>query len=213
MSSLACGVVEALDDPEAQNRVRVRLPWRADGGDGVWARVATLDAGDGYGAVVVPSVGQEVVVGFVDGHPASPIVLGALYNGTQQPPFTVDPATNAVRALVSPDGHSVRLEDGAASAVTVASGKGHSVVIDDRDSAVILTHKDSGNAIRLSANGIEFTAAQGDITLTSSAGTISLDALKLEATTSGPSKIASSATFDLTAAGSLGLKGALITIN
>lgn len=213
MSALACGVVEALDDPEAQNRIRLRLPWRADGGDGVWARIANLDAGDGYGAVVVPSVGQEVLVGFLDGDSASPIVLGALYNGTQQPPMTVDPATNAVRAFVSPDGHAMRLEDGAASAVTLVSGEGHSVVIDDKASAVILTHKDSGNAIRLSANGIELTVTQGDITLTSSAGTISLDALKLEATASGPSKIASSATFDLTAAGSLGLKGALITIN
>jgi len=212
-SALASGVVEALDDPEAQNRVRVRLPWRADAGAGVWARVASLDAGDGYGAVVVPSVGQEVLVGFVDGDPAAPVVLGALYNGTQQPPLVVDPKTNAVRALVSPEGHTVRLEDGAASAVTVASGQGHSIVVDDKGSAVVLTHKDSGNSIRLSGKGIELTAAQGDISLTSSAGTISLDALKLEAKASGPSKIESSATFDLKAAGSLGLKGALITIN
>jgi uncharacterized protein involved in type VI secretion and phage assembly len=210
---LALGVVEALDDPESLNRVRVRLPWRSDGGEGVWARLANADAGDGFGAVIVPDVGQEVLVGFVDGDPAVPVVLGSLYNGTQQPPIVVDAETNAVRAFVTPDGHTLRFEDGDDAAVTLESGKGHSVVLDDKDSALVITHKDSGNSIRLSADGIELEAAQGDITLKSSAGTISLDSLKLEAKASGPSKIESSATFDLKASGSLGLKGSLVTIN
>ena len=211
--ALGIGVVEALDDPASLNRVKVRLPWRSDGGDGVWARLSNVDAGDGYGAVIVPAVGQEVLVGFVGGDPAHPVVLGSLYNGSQQPPFTVDPDTNAVRALVSPDQHTVRLEDGDASAVTVKTGKGHSIVLSDKDSEVVITHKDSGNAIRLSADGIELTAAQGDITLSSSSGTISLDSLKLAAKASGPSSIESSATLDVKASGSLGLKGSLVTIN
>lgn len=210
---LALGVVEALDDPESLNRVKVRLPWRADGGDGVWARLANVDAGAGFGAVVVPDVGQEVLVGFVDGDPSVPVVLGSLYNGSQQPPVVIDPDSNAVRAFVSPDGHTLRFEDGDAGALTLESGAGHSVVLDDADSALVLTHKDSGNRIRLSADGIELEAAQGDITLTSSAGSISLDSLKLEAKASGPSTIESSATFDLKASGSLGLKGSLVTIN
>jgi phage protein D/phage baseplate assembly protein gpV len=210
---LALGVVEALDDPESLNRVRVRLPWRTDGGNGVWARLSNVDAGDGYGAVIVPNVGQEVLVGFVDGDRSTPVVLGSLYNGTQQPPVVVDADTNPVRTLVTPDGHKVRLEDGDNSAVTLESGKGHTVVLNDKDSEVVLTHKDSGNAIRLSADGIELTAAKGDITLKSSAGTVKLDAMKLEAKASGPSKIESSATFDLKASGSLGLKGSLVTIN
>jgi phage protein D len=210
---LALGVVEALDDPESLNRVRVRLSWRADGGDGVWARLSNVDAGVGYGAVIVPNVGQEVLVGFVDGDQSTPVVLGSLYNGTQQPPLVVDPDTNAVRALVTPDGHKVCLEDGDNSAVTLESGKGHTVILNDKDSEVVITHKDSGNAIRLSADGIELTAAKGDVTLKSSAGAVKLDAMKLEAKASGPSKIESSATFDLKASGSLGLKGSLVTIN
>jgi len=210
---LELGVVSALDDPESQNRVRVQLPWRTDGGDGVWARLSNLDAGDGYGAVVVPSVGQEVLVGFVDGDPSTPVVLGSLYNGTQQPPVVIDPDKNVVRTIVTPDGHRLRFTDGDDAAVEFATGKGHSVVLSDVDSELVITHADSGNAIRLSADGIELTAAQGDVTLKSSAGTITLESLKLEAKASGPSKIESSATFDLKASGSLGLKGALVTIN
>lgn len=208
---LALGVVEALDDPESLNRVRVRLPWRGADGDGVWARLANADAGDGYGTVLVPDVGQEVLVGFVDGDPAVPVVLGSLHNGAQQPPEVADPDKNAVRAIVTPDGHTLRMED--AVAVTLSSGKENSLVLDDEAGEIVLRHKDSGNAIRLSADGIELTAAQGDITLKSSAGTISLDSLKIEGKASGPSKLESSATFDLKASGSLGLKGGLVTIN
>jgi phage protein D len=212
-STLALGVVEALDDPASLNRVKVRFPWRTDGGDGVWARQSNIDAGDGHGAVIVPVVGQEVLVGFVGGDPSHPVVLGSLYNGVQQPPVVVDPDTNAVRALVTPDKHTLRLEDGDESAVTLASGKGQSLVLSDKNSEVVITHQDSGNTIRLSADGIELTAAQGDIALKSAAGTITLDSLKLQGKASGPSTIESSATFDLKASGSLGLKGSLVTIN
>jgi phage protein D/phage baseplate assembly protein gpV len=210
---LLLGVVEALDDPESLNRVKVRLRWRADGGDGVWARVSNLDAGDGYGAVVTPNVGQEVLVGFVDGDAATPVVLGSLYNGTQQPPVVIDADTNAVRAIVTPDGHTIRLEDGDSAAVTVQSGKGHSVVLNDKDSEVVLTHKDSGNAIRISSDGIELTAKQGDVKVNSDSGTISLDSQKLEGKASGPSKLESSANFDVKASGSLSLKGSMVSIN
>jgi uncharacterized protein involved in type VI secretion and phage assembly len=210
---LVLGVVAALDDPEALNRVRVRLPWRSDGGDGVWARVAAVDAGDGYGAVIVPGVGQEVLVGFVDDDPATPVVLGSLHNGAQRPSEAIDPDRNAVRALVSPDGHTLRMEDGDSSSLTLRSGKDHTLLLDDADDAVVLTHAGSGNAIRLSADGIELRAAAGDITLTSSAGSIALDSLTLEAKATGPSKIQSSASLDLSASGSLAVKGSLVTIN
>lgn len=209
----ALGVVSSLDDPESLNRVQVQLPWRSDSGDGVWARLCCLDAGDGYGVLMVPAVGQEVLVVFVDGDPSSAVVLGSLHNGTQAPPETVDASTNAVRAIVTPDGHTLRLEDGSSAAVTLATAKENSLVLNDTDSEVVLTHGDSGNAIRISADGIELTAAQGDIKLTASAGSIKLDSLQLEGKASGTAKLESSATFDIKASGPLGLKGALVNIN
>lgn len=210
---LSLGIVESLDDPESLNRVKVRLRWRADNGDGVWARLSNLDAGDQYGTVVVPAVGQEVLVGFVDGDPATPVVLGSLFNGSQQPPVVIDPDKNLVRTLVTPDGHTLRFEDGEGAAVTIQSGQGHRVELNDKKSEVVLTHQDSGNAIRISSDGIELTAQQGDIKLKTGSGTISLDSLKLEAKASGPSKLESSATLDVKASGSLSLKGSLVTIN
>jgi uncharacterized protein involved in type VI secretion and phage assembly len=210
---LALGMVEALDDPDESGRVKVRLPWRGDDGDGVWARVAATDAGDEYGTVFIPNVGQEVLIGYVDGDHHVPVVLGQLYNGKAVMPDAIDPDKNTLRSIVTPGGHRLTFDDGDAPAITLTSGKGHTVAIDDKDGRVVLTHKDSGNAVTVSADGISLEAAQGDIVLTASAGAVKIDAKTFEGKASGPSKLESSATFDLKASGPLGLKGALVNIN
>ncbi|WP_372700028.1 phage baseplate assembly protein V [Arthrobacter sp. JSM 101049] len=210
---LALGVVAGLDDREGLNRIRVRLPWREDGGEGIWARQSSLDAGDGYGAVVVPSMGQEVLVGFIDADPAHPVVLGALYNGAAKPPVAVDPDTNAVRTLVTPDGHTLSLVDGDDGGLTLSTAAGQQVVLSEADSSLTLTHGESGNAIRISADGIELTAQQGDLVLKAPKGSLTVDATKLAAKTTGPSTLESSATLKLKAAGSLAAQGTPITLN
>lgn len=206
------GIVRDLADPAGLNRICVELPWRADGGTGVWARQAGVDAGAGYGAVFAPAVGQEVLVGFVDGDPGTPVVLGALYNGKAAPPVPVD-NKNEVRAVVSPDGHAVRLADGSASAASIASGRGSVLRLDDANDEVVLEHAGSGNKITLSGDGIRVTVARGDLVLGCFAGDVALDAVGIGATASGSVRLEASATVDVRAAGPLGLKGALITIN
>ncbi|WP_341678132.1 type VI secretion system tip protein TssI/VgrG [Niveibacterium sp. SC-1] len=71
---------------DALHRVRVRFHWQADG-DGeqapntAWLRIASRVAGQGMGMQFVPRIGQEVLVGFLEGDIDRPIVLGGLYNG------------------------------------------------------------------------------------------------------------------------------------
>lgn len=54
---------------------------RAESALGCWLRVATPVAGDNWGGVALPRVGQEVVVEFVNGDIDRPVVVGAAYNG------------------------------------------------------------------------------------------------------------------------------------
>jgi type VI secretion system secreted protein VgrG len=54
-----------------------------------WIRVAQVWAGPGYGAMVIPRVGMEVVVSFVDGNPDCPLVTGCVYNGASMPPYAL----------------------------------------------------------------------------------------------------------------------------
>jgi type VI secretion system secreted protein VgrG len=71
------------------NRVKVRFNWdRLNPGDekaSCWVRVSYPNAGEGWGAVHVPRIGQEVIITFLDGDADRPIITGRLYNGEQTP--------------------------------------------------------------------------------------------------------------------------------
>jgi uncharacterized protein involved in type VI secretion and phage assembly len=81
--------VISVKDKDRLNRVQVRL-YNGDGvtsHDGpVWARVATPFAGSGYGAFMLPGVGDEVLVCFVNGDSRFPVVVGSLWNGNAAAP-------------------------------------------------------------------------------------------------------------------------------
>ena len=63
---------------------------------GTWVRVALPAAGANWGAVLVPRIGTELVVEFVEGDVDRPIIVGQLYNGADLPPFSagVDSGVN-----------------------------------------------------------------------------------------------------------------------
>lgn len=72
-------------------RVRVQFPWdrqyQYNERSSCWIRVSQGWAGTGYGMIVIPRVGQEVLVGFLEGDPDHPIIVGRVYNATHTPPY------------------------------------------------------------------------------------------------------------------------------
>ncbi len=71
-------------------RVRVQFPWDRDGKNdddsSCWIRVNQGWGGTGYGMVVIPRIGQEVLVSFLEGDPDLPVIVGRVYNGKQTVP-------------------------------------------------------------------------------------------------------------------------------
>jgi uncharacterized protein involved in type VI secretion and phage assembly len=177
-------VVDDVRDPDGQGRIRVRLPWAADAGGAAyvaWARHATLMAGDGRGTWFVPEPGDEVLVGFEAGDPRRPFVLGALWNGSDATPETMDGAgRNNVRLVRSRSGHQIRLDDtSGAEKVVVQTNGGQRITLSDSPSSVEIVDS-SGNTARLEASGITISAS-GKVTVTAataeiSAGTLSVNA-------------------------------------
>ncbi len=51
---------------------------------GAWVRVSSTAAGDNWGQVGTPRIGQEVLVDFIGGDINRPVIVGALYNGEGQ---------------------------------------------------------------------------------------------------------------------------------
>ena len=80
------GQVSDAKDPQNSGRVRVKLPMLSDDYVSDWARTVYPGAGKDRGLVVVPEVGDEVLVAFEHGDMRRPYVLGGLFNGVDTPP-------------------------------------------------------------------------------------------------------------------------------
>jgi type VI secretion system secreted protein VgrG len=71
-------------------RIKVQFHWdregKNDADSSCWVRVGALHAGQENGFAVVPRVGWEVVVDFLEGDPDQPIVVGSVYDPEHPPP-------------------------------------------------------------------------------------------------------------------------------
>jgi type VI secretion system secreted protein VgrG len=74
-------------------RIKVQFYWdrigTKDQNSSCWIRVAQSWGGKGWGSMVIPRVGMEVVVEFLEGNPDRPIVTGIVYNATQTVPYAL----------------------------------------------------------------------------------------------------------------------------
>ena len=74
-------------------RIKVKFPWdrtpTADENSSCWIRVAQIWAGQAWGAMFIPRIGQEVVVEFMEGNPDRPLVTGQVYNADMTVPYAL----------------------------------------------------------------------------------------------------------------------------
>ena len=109
--------VSDANDPSNQGRVKLTFPWLSDDYVSDWARTVQPGAGKDRGAMVLPEVGDEVLVAFEQGDPQRPYVLGGLFNGIDTPnskgPKLIDTGSGAInrRSFVSRNGHRIDLLD------------------------------------------------------------------------------------------------------
>jgi type VI secretion system secreted protein VgrG len=127
-------------------RVRVKFHWdRVGDGDSdadacsCWVRVAQAWAGKRFGQLIMPRVGQEVVVSFLEGDPDQPIVTGAVYNAQNMPPLDLpEQATRSTLKTNSSLGgegfNEVRFEDKKGSEeVFIQAEKDYNRVVKNND--------------------------------------------------------------------------------
>ncbi|NUP12082.1 MAG: type VI secretion system tip protein VgrG [Polyangiaceae bacterium] len=105
---------------DTRGRIQVRFHWdiETDAMPPVtaWLRVAQSWAGPGYGANFTPRVGNEVLVGFIDGDVDKPIVVGSVHNAENRTPwaFPHDKTQTGIITRSSPNsggGHELTFQD------------------------------------------------------------------------------------------------------
>jgi len=198
MASTAKGVATALvtdnKDPNGLCRVKVRYPWHDDPRATYWARLAMPMAGKNRGVVLIPDVGDEVLVAFESEDLRSPYVIGALWNASDTPPVSNADGRNDKRVVRSRKGHRLLFDDGPAGAVELAMDNGKRIVMDDR---AICVQDEKGNQFKIDSKSgaIEITSS-GKLTI--KAATVSIEA---------------AGALEIKAGATLTLRAALINLN
>ena len=166
-------LVTDVQDPDRQGRVRVSLPF-VNGLEGpraaAWARLATFMAGADRGSWFIPEVNDEVLVAFLAGDARHPVVIGALWNGVDTAPETMD-ADNNRRSITSRSGHRLLFDDtrGAEKVVLETRG-GDRLTLDDAAGGTVTLQHSNGATIRIDNTGTVSIQANNRVTIDAPTG-------------------------------------------
>lgn len=222
---LQVGVVIKLDaDPAGAHRIQVRTPALEEAADPVWARLLMPYASNGFGLLLLPEIGDEVLVGHLADDPAHPVVLGAMYSGKHAPPEALE-AENKLKVLTTRSGHRLCFDDDQ-KIVTLLTPEGNTLVLNDKAKSVTLQDQ-TGNKLVLSDTGIAMESPKdislkasgklslqstGEMTLTSQADVV-VKGMNVQASAQVGLTAKGNASAELSASGQTTVKGAMVMIN
>lgn len=208
-------VVQLQGDPSGEHRILVRLPIIDNSAPGIWARVASLDAGDERGAFFRPEIDDEVVVGFVNGDPRDSLVLGMLHSSARPAPLEAQD-DNHEKGFQTRSKMRVLFND-ETKTITINTPAGNSIVLDE-DSTSITIKDQNDNKVVMDSTGIGLDSpkdikinAGGKIEITAT-GDLSISAAKVAQTAQGSMEV-KGATSKFEASGITEVKGSLVKIN
>lgn len=209
VAGLQIGVVVSNEDPDGEDRVRVRLPMVNQNDDGIWARVASLDAGKSRGFFFRPERGDEVIVGFLDEDPRHGVILGMLHSSALPAPFKGSD-DNHEKGYISRKGMRITFNDDK-TLLVIDTPAGNSLALSEEDQSIVLADQNH-NTLTMNADGITIESSKA---LTLKAGT----ECKLESGTAcqlkggTELKLEGSTQAELTSSAMTKIKGGMVQIN
>lgn len=208
VNGLQIGVVSALEgDPDGEYRAQVRMPL-IDASEGVWARVALLDAGENRGSFFRPEIGDEVVLGFLNDDPRNPVVLGMLHSSAK--PSPVEPADdNHEKGFVTRSEIKLMFDDDKKS-ITIKTPNGNTILISDDDGKIEVTDE-SNNKITMDSSGILMESAS-DIVIKSN-GDVNIEGTNVNISASAQMTAEGGAGAEVSSGGMTDIKGSIVKIN
>src|SRR5262245_50788337 len=174
------GVVCQNKDPDNLDRIKVRLPW-LDGGDKDqthWAQLLTPMEGKKFGWYTLPDIDDVVVVMFIAGDSAHPVVVGGVWSKPDSSPEPNEDGANNFRGYRSRVGHRLILDDSKKTKVVFADKTTKNMVglgEFDKDGAgpnvcAIWKPPMSGTT------GVSFSTMEGKMEITCKNGKLSMEA-------------------------------------
>ena len=209
IQGLHIGVVTQLEsDPAGEDRIMVKLPVLNNDEDGIWCRVAKLDAGENRGMFFLPEVGDEVVIGFINNDPRHAVVLGMLNSSAKPAPLTAAD-DNHEKGYVSRSEMKMIFNDEKKSFSFETPG-GNKFLITEEDKKIHLEDQ-NGNKITMNDQGITIESIK-DIVL-KAAKDIKTDGVNITVKAGAQLKAEGSAGAELSSGGTAKIKGSIVNIN
>lgn len=194
------------NDPLEQGRICIRLVNSLE--TKLWARLATLDAGDGRGTFFMPEKGDEVVVGFVDDNPGHAVVLGMLHSSKAKAPFE-QADENHIKGYVSRGKIIVQFNDDKKT-LSIETPGGNKILISDEDKGISMEDQ-NGNTLVLNDQGIAMES-QKKITI-KAAQDVVIEGSNVNIKANAQLKAEGTMGAELSAKGNTVVKGAMVQIN
>ncbi|MFC4873924.1 type VI secretion system tip protein VgrG [Negadavirga shengliensis] len=201
-------VVQLENDPDGEFRVLVRFPLIDPEAQGIWARLASLDAGNERGFVFRPEIDDEVIVGFVNDDPRHAVILGHLHSSTNPSPIEAKD-DNHEKGLVTRSKMRIHFDD-EKKILTIDTPAGNKVKLDEDSGEVVLEDQNS-NKITMDSSGISLESS-GDIILKAT-GDIKAEGINIQHSAQAEFKAEGSAGAEVSSSGIATFKGSLVKIN
>jgi Rhs element Vgr protein len=195
-------------DPNGEYRVMVRMPIIDNNEEGIWARVATLDAGNNRGTFFRPEIDDEVIVGFLNDDPNDPVILGMLHSSANPSPLEPQEDNNEkgivtrseIKMIFNDDKKSVVLETPAGKKITL-----------DDDEGILTIEDENGNSTVLSSDGITLESAS-DVNIKAT-GDVNIEGTNIKVSANAEFKAESNAGSELASSAITKVTGSLVQIN
>ncbi len=168
ISGLQLGKVVQLKDeenPDRDFRIKVTIPGVHQANEGIWARLATLYAGNQRGSIFLPEIDDEVLIGYIAEDSREPVILGSLFSQNSGPPLENDD-NNYLKGIVSRNEHKIVIDE-ENNTITIESQGGNKITLDDGNKKIVLEDSHN-NSILMEASGIKLQSGK-DITIEASA--------------------------------------------
>lgn len=106
-------------------------------------------ASKGFGRVVMPKEGDNVIVGFFGGDLEQPVILGSFYDPGRKPPIKVDKKNN-INYFKTATGLQITIDDSdSKSGVYIETQDGHKLNLSDKDQFVELASKNGKTSFKI----------------------------------------------------------------
>jgi uncharacterized protein involved in type VI secretion and phage assembly len=129
----------------------VRIPVIDKNAQGIWTRVATLDAGQNRGSFFLPEIDDEVIVGFINNDPRYAVTLGMLNSSKNPAPITAQDA-NDKKGFTTRSKMHLSFDDNTKT-ITIDTPAGNSITIDEAGMQIEIKDQNS-NKVTMNTSGI-----------------------------------------------------------